>query len=133
MEDDFDRYYSIIAEKWFEIGNRLYEEGKINQAVRAYREGLKMEPRNPGILFNLACTYEETGDFETALSLLDRFLEQVDDRFGLYKRAVILKQLDRDEGARAAFAFAESIDAGGSEEYIVRERKKAMGLLGIRK
>jgi len=131
MDEKFEEYFKPTPEKWLEIGCDLYNKGQLNESIKAYQEGLKLDPNYGHILFNLACNYEEIGKFDTALELLNRYLEQYDDKFGSYKKAILLSRLNRNFDAIPVFKDAEKIQETEETEYCINERKKAIELLNL--
>jgi tetratricopeptide (TPR) repeat protein len=60
------------ARKLFFQGDRLYEEGKYEEAVAAFEKAYELSHR-PELLFNLANAYERLGQYEEALRSLRDF------------------------------------------------------------
>lgn len=131
MDDDLREHYLSIADTWLTIGNELSNKREYDEAIKAYREGLKTFPNYSPILFNLACLYDETGKFEDALGILNQYLQEYEDKFAFYKKSIILKKLNRDTEAKEVFFQAEGI-GGTFEKYCIDERKKAAYLLNLK-
>jgi tetratricopeptide (TPR) repeat protein len=129
MDEAFRKYFEPTAEKWFEIGNDMSNSGQSDKAVEAYQEGLKLDPQFPPILFNLACIYEELKEDQQALDLLDRFLTICPDRFGLFKKSVLLSHLGRMAEARVIYLEAERSEDQKDQPFCINEQKKAADLL----
>lgn len=53
-------------------GDRLYSEGRYEEATAAFQESYELSGR-PGLLFNIANAYERLGQLEEALQALQRF------------------------------------------------------------
>lgn len=53
-------------------GERLFGEGRYDEAAARFREGYALEP-NPTFLYNLALTYEKAGNYRGALEALERY------------------------------------------------------------
>ena len=53
-------------------GERLFGEGRYEEAATRFREGYALEP-NPTFLYNLALTYEKAGNYRGALEALEEY------------------------------------------------------------
>lgn len=56
----------------FENGERLYDEGRYEQAIVAFREAYDLS-RRPALLYNMANAYERLGRLEEAVDALNAF------------------------------------------------------------
>jgi tetratricopeptide (TPR) repeat protein len=66
------------ARKLFFQGDRMYEEGKYEEAVAAFEKAYALSHR-PELLFNLANAYERLGQYEEALRSLRDFAPSAPD------------------------------------------------------
>ncbi len=60
------------AKELFLNGKELYNQGRYESAIIAWKEAYALDPR-PVLLFNLANAYERSGQFEEALDALERY------------------------------------------------------------
>lgn len=56
-------------------GRTLYEEGRYQDALEAYRAAFELAPA-PGVLFNLGQCYRHLGDMASALEYYERYLSE---------------------------------------------------------
>ena len=124
--------FELTADHWLEIGNNLSDKGQLEKAVSASCNGLQIDPKYPPLLFNLACVYEELEKYSLALEFLNQFFDQYQEKFGLYKKAIILKKLNHNSEANAVFSQAEEIHQEIDEPFCISERKKAIDLLNLK-
>ncbi|MFH1415581.1 MAG: tetratricopeptide repeat protein [Elusimicrobiota bacterium] len=57
-------YNPGYAQIYNDLGLALYRQGKTDEAVKAYAEGLRKDPRNLNMIFNMALAYEMTGSIK---------------------------------------------------------------------
>ncbi|MFK8001420.1 MAG: tetratricopeptide repeat protein [Polyangiales bacterium] len=95
-------------------GDRLYSEGRYEEATAAFRESYELSGR-PGLLFNIANAYERLGQLEEALQALQRFAPNAPE----HQRATVNTRIanieerlrEQDEARRAAEADTETVAA----------------------
>jgi tetratricopeptide (TPR) repeat protein len=56
------------------LGDHYTERGRIDHSLKVDERLSRLEPRNPLVFYNLACSYALTGEFEMSASALDRAL-----------------------------------------------------------
>lgn len=86
-------------------GDRLYSEGRYEEATAAFQESYDLSGR-PGLLFNIANAYERLGQLEEALQALQRFAPDAPE----HQRATVNTRIsnieerlrEQDEARRAA-------------------------------
>lgn len=105
-------YKSAVAQwpdnpvAWFGLGNAHYLKHAFKKARRAYNRSLRLKPDFLAALNNLAMSYAETGQFDVALTLVDKALSKLqagtDLGHGLKKtrRDIIDRQLEATRSAR---------------------------------
>jgi tetratricopeptide (TPR) repeat protein len=109
---------------WGNLGDSYYYGGDTSSAKKAYRKAvtmaeqrLKVDPRDPNILGDLASYYSSLGDRKHALSYLDRSLQlgRVDKEL-LLNAAVVYNQLH--ETGPALEWLSEALAAGYSRSVV---------------
>jgi tetratricopeptide (TPR) repeat protein len=75
------------ARELFRRGDRLYDEGDYEGALRAFEKAYELSQR-PALLFNLANTYERLGRYEDALKALQKFLPDAGTREVVVKKRI---------------------------------------------
>lgn len=119
---DGDRY---LSQSHTSLGNIHYREGKAGEAAVEYKTALRLDPKNPDSLNNLAYIYAEKEiNLEEALSLVHRALRSnPDSPEFLDTEAYIYLRMGRVDDARAAIIKALSIDPENPE---LSERLKSL-------
>jgi tetratricopeptide (TPR) repeat protein len=56
------------------LGDHYTQRGKFEQSLKVDEQLSKLEPRNPLVFYNLACSYSLTGLVDRAVSALDQAL-----------------------------------------------------------
>ncbi|MDE0059565.1 MAG: tetratricopeptide repeat protein [Defluviicoccus sp.] len=104
----------------------LHRDGRLADAVAAYRALLADDPENAGIWHNMGVALAGTGDAEAALAAFDRALAlRPDYLHARVNRGGALQSLGRHAAAAAAYAAALERDPG---LYEVRLREGLMRL-----
>ncbi|MFT5353439.1 MAG: tetratricopeptide (TPR) repeat protein [Polyangiales bacterium] len=112
-------------------GDRLYSEGRYEEATAAFQESYDLSGR-PGLLFNLANAYERLGQLEEALQALQRFAPDAPE----HQRATVNTRIstleerlrEQDEARRATEALSATTavvpasDASASDAPATPER-----------
>lgn len=102
----------LIAE-----GNRLRDQGKGKEALRAYQAALAQEPENPQVLFYIGTFYLSHYQFEPGLIFLARSVEQVPDNHKL--RLILANAYQRyateDEAIREYQRVVENTPANSED------------------
>lgn len=84
-------------------GEKLFGEGRYDEAAARFREGYALEP-NPTFLYNLALTYEKSGKYRDALATLERYIEadpDAPDIVAIEARIETLRELVAEREAEA--------------------------------
>jgi predicted Zn-dependent protease len=111
------------------LGATLAKQGRIDEAIKCYREVLRLKPKNPGIRINLARMLLKRNDFREAI----RVLRGVDSPFSTVITAYHLLARSMEENGnyeraevRAVWehilTFDESIPANRAAMAEARER-----------
>ncbi|HEV2391346.1 MAG TPA: hypothetical protein VG146_03185 [Verrucomicrobiae bacterium] len=56
------------------LGDHYTQRGRFERSLTVDERLSKLEPRNPLVFYNLACSYSLNGDFDLAVSALERAL-----------------------------------------------------------
>ena len=111
---------------WGNQGDSYYYSGATASATESYRKAialadqqLKINPRDAGVLSDVAGYYSMLGDRKQALSYLDRSLQLAQgDKESLFNAALVYNQL-QDKGAALEW-LGKAVAAGYSRETIAR-------------
>eukprot|EP00823_Brevimastigomonas_motovehiculus_P004067 TRINITY_DN2606_c0_g1_i1.p1 TRINITY_DN2606_c0_g1~~TRINITY_DN2606_c0_g1_i1.p1 ORF type:complete len:599 (+),score=141.84 TRINITY_DN2606_c0_g1_i1:39-1799(+) len=130
-----------------ETGNKLYQEGKITEAIPEYTEAIRRDPTNPALYSNRAACYTKVMDWargledcETALKLDPKFvkvyirkgkiqhlLKQYHKALDTFSKGLIIdsKNAELIEAKRdTQRAIAEAMSSGQSDPERVKEAMK---------
>ena len=89
----------------------LHRDGRVGEAVAAYREALADDPDNAGIWHNMGVALAETGEPGAALDAFDRALALRPDYLHAHaNRGGALQSLGRHADAAAAYGAALKLD-----------------------
>ena len=95
------------ADELCDRGYDLFETGKYDEAITAYREALKIDPAFVDALHGLAAAADKSGDFENAIAAARRVTELTpDDPLAYTSLSMFLQHANRIEEAEAAAAQA---------------------------
>jgi FkbM family methyltransferase len=108
LEDGGGASSTIESIKWLEgrlaEGERLFQDGRFDEAEGAFRDVLKSDSRHAKAHNDLACVLWETGRSEEALQQLTRAMEITpDDRDAVWNVGHILRSMGRDQDARHVY------------------------------
>jgi tetratricopeptide (TPR) repeat protein len=56
------------------LGDHYTQRGRIDHSLQVDKQLSRLEPRNPLVFYNLACSYSLNGEFDLAAAALDRAL-----------------------------------------------------------
>ena len=56
------------------LGDHYTQRGKYEQGLKVDEQLARLEPRNPLVFYNLACSYSLTGEVDSAATALDKAL-----------------------------------------------------------
>ena len=81
---------------YLNLGHLYYRQGKLDQAERTLREGIRIKGDHPDLLNNLACVMMEKGELKNALYLVDKaiYLENKDE-YRDTRQAILEKMKDK--------------------------------------
>jgi tetratricopeptide (TPR) repeat protein len=83
------------------LGDHYTERGRINDGLQVDERLARLEPQNPLVFYNLACSYSLAGELEQAAAALEKALQLGYRDFGWLAKDPDLKKL------RAHAAFDE--------------------------
>ena len=96
-----------LARRHFESGASYLEQSDYESALREFKKSYELSER-PEILLNLALVHERTGDWEHAISAINKFIAAApeSERIGTLKlrRDNLQKRLDEQRAALTALA-----------------------------
>ena len=96
----------------------LAQEGMHKEAVSCFFQGLRLDPENPALWYNLAMTYRAMGDLEKAKSALINSLEAAPyDTETLSSLGVVFHELGDDIQAEICLLIALEIDPCNGEAW----------------
>lgn len=77
-EADWRRVLAVVpsAAAWGNLGNVLKHEGRRQDAIHAFHEGLKLQPGLTGLQLDLALVYFSVGDYAHAIPPLEAFVQK---------------------------------------------------------
>lgn len=96
----------------------LYQEGKLTQAIAAYKQAIVADPQNPSLYVELARLQVYTGDYENALtSAEDALLLNLTNPEAHAVKGWALSYLDRNAEAEASVSEALELDPNFGSAY----------------
>ncbi len=66
---------ALNAEEWFEKGNELSQQGRFEDAIKAYQKSVEQNPLSPTAHYNLGIAYKNLQEFEQAVSAFKKTVE----------------------------------------------------------
>jgi tetratricopeptide (TPR) repeat protein len=90
------------------LGDHYTQRGRFTEGLHVDERLAQLEPENPTVFYNLACSYSLTGEFDRALAALDRALDLGYRDFNWLAKDADLKKLR----AQPAFAAIREKIAG---------------------
>ena len=57
------------------LGDHYTQRGRISEGLKVDERLARLEPRNPLVFYNLACSYSLAGDFDQAATALEKALQ----------------------------------------------------------
>ncbi|GAB4453414.1 MAG: hypothetical protein OHK0029_06190 [Armatimonadaceae bacterium] len=86
-------------EIWSGLGEALFYRKRYDDAIVAFREGIRLSPTYPvGMVFNLALCYKGKGDYATTRKLLREVLDHSPDHFWAQKQWEALDEWEKSSG-----------------------------------
>ncbi len=145
------------ARKYFELGNRELDNGNIDNAVRAFKTAINLNPRDPKPYSNLGMAYELKREYQKARKAYEKALEINPKNLSTINNLAGLSLLDGNSGEAMALYdasiasdplyvepylnlarfFLESRDLDSAEVYLRRvldiepENVEALNLIGV--
>lgn len=118
-----------MSSKEFEMfvgqGDKMATQGKLDEAVDAYRKALQIEPQNGNIRRNLVNIFMRKGDFDIAIQeYLDwarscQDAGALDDAVNVYQEIISLET----QGAKKSFLYGQKAGAGEEIKELVNSVK----------
>jgi len=97
------------------MGNLMYDTGNFPLAIPFYQRALKKNPSLVDVEVDLAVSYHNSGEFETARQLLEGVVAQHPDHaIALFDLGVVYQQLGRRDDAKRTLTRAREV-AGPAE------------------
>lgn len=101
----------------FDVGNKLSEEGKNEEAIEQYKKALEKDPEQTNIMGNMAESYKKLGKYQEALDLYKKAITINPNDAVLYTNmGVVLDKLGKSAESQEAFKKAASMNPGGSAQ-----------------
>lgn len=112
------------------VGNCLDHLGRREEAIEAYRLGLKLSPDDSSLLFNLAVTLAQGGKMDEALPLVKNNVQKNPWHVTSH---LLLAQIFESQGFRvpAAFSFLRFLALESSTARSADAAKRLRGLMGL--
>jgi len=82
------------------LGDHYTQRGRFIQSLKVDKQLSRLEPRNPLVFYNLACSYSLTGEFDLAASALEKALSLGYRDFQWIARDPDLRQLRKHPAYR---------------------------------
>ena len=99
-------------------GDRLYERGKLKEAVEEFRRALTLDPNNINVTNSLGVCYAQMGQFQEAVNEFARLTSlKPSDYMGQYNLACALLSLGREKEAEQAFTRACELEPKRAAPY----------------
>lgn len=116
----------VVGATPFEEGERLYAENKPGQAKILLEEALLTEPQNPKIYHYLGIVYEQLGEHDRAIQIMQRGLPIAGELKPEFYHNMGQNFVARDEFTLAQEMFTEAIDLRSSfaEPYLNRANSR---------
>ncbi|MDR3154425.1 MAG: tetratricopeptide repeat protein [Deltaproteobacteria bacterium] len=98
------------------LGDRLFDEGDVEGAIREYRRGLQLDPGHVNLLNSLGVCYGRLGDQRAAEAAFDDVLRLVpDDLMATFNKGLSLLLSGRPEEAERWLERSAALDPGNHE------------------
>jgi Flp pilus assembly protein TadD/GGDEF domain-containing protein len=99
-------------------GDRLYERGKLKEAVEEFQRALTLDPNNVNVSNSLGVCYAQMGQFGEAVNEFARVTSlKPGDFMGQYNLACALLSLGREDEAEQAFRRASELEPRRASPY----------------
>jgi len=99
-------------------GDRLYERGKLKEAVEEFQRALTLDPDNVNVSNSLGVCYAQMGKFEQAVAEFSRVTSlDPSDFMGQYNLGCALLRLGSEDEAERAFTRSSELDPERAAPY----------------
>jgi tetratricopeptide (TPR) repeat protein len=99
-------------------GDRLYERGKLKEAVAEFQRALILDPNNVNVINSLGVCYAQRGKLEEAVTEFLRVTSlKPSDFMGQYNLGCALLSLGREDEAEQAFNRSAQVDSTRAAPY----------------
>ena len=99
-------------DSWFYLGDALAEDGRLDDAIARYREGLKLSPEDADALTTLGDMLLEAGNHKESLACYKKVLDiDPKDADALVSIGLVYSSQDRGEDSIRAFRQAQLLHA----------------------
>lgn len=89
------------AKKYYELGKKYYSEGKYEEALKALKKALELDPTGYTLYYNIALVYEKMEEYDKAIEYLQKYLEVTPLDIDEQERIQLM--IKRLEGAKVHF------------------------------
>jgi tetratricopeptide (TPR) repeat protein len=95
----------ITAEDWFNQGNALNRQGKLDEAIKAYDEAIRLDPKYVAAWGNKGNALDGQGKYDEAIKAYDEAI-RLDPKYAIAwnNKGIALEALGKTTEANAAFA-----------------------------
>ena len=102
------------AVDWYNKGCALDDQGKHDEAIKAYDEAIMLDPNCADAWYNKGATLDDQGKYDEAIKCFDEAI-RLDPTYtkAYYAKGLILKYLDKTSESNAAFAKAKELENSG--------------------
>lgn len=99
-EEQREKKKKLTVSDYIRRGNRAYEEGRLQDAMKEYLKAIEMDPENAGAYIGRGNIYGDLGDSEKALKDYDKAIE-LDPNYAIAynNRGILYKETDQYEKA----------------------------------
>jgi Flp pilus assembly protein TadD len=99
-------------------GDRLYERGKLEEAVQEFQRALTLDPHNVNVANSLGVCYAQMGKFEEAVIEFSRVTgQEANDYMAQFNLGCALLSLGREDEAEQAFYRASELEPNEAAPY----------------
>ncbi|MGJ3245146.1 MAG: tetratricopeptide repeat protein [Elainellaceae cyanobacterium] len=106
------------ADDYITLGKTLHRQGRIQEAMQVYRQGLETFPDSPGLLHHLGAAYADLQHWQQAIALYRKTLEMTDTSPVVHHHlGKALAKLKDWEGAICAYERAIAINPHHANYY----------------
>lgn len=103
------------ADRHFQLGVKLYDEGKYGEALVEFQRAYEIFP-HPSVLYNMAVAYRELSEYDLAIEHFERFLAEAPGKVKQERLDRAQKELDE---LRARVGFIEVVVSPDGSTVVV--------------